>query len=441
MGGANGAGTAFRVAANGTLTTLVSFSGINGANPRAGLAQGLDGSFFGTTPMGGAASFGTVSQMGVNGTLTTLVSFNYVSGAWPHAGLVQGTDGNFYGTTEMGGANGTGTTFRMAANGTLTTLVSFSGINGAYPQAGLARGNDGSIYGTTYNGGTNGSVTVFRMTTGGTLTSLHSFTGLGDGANPYADLVQGNDGNIYGTAYYGGANSRGTVFQITASGTFTFLAAFSGTNGANPSGALVQGSDGNFYGTTENGGAYTNQVGTGYGTVFEMTPDGTLTTLVSFNGTNGAAPQAGLVQGTDGSFYGTTSGGGRFNNGTVFRLSFLAPPVITLLVTNVLLSADNNCQGLMPDLTGTNYTLISDPCSNSVVLRQSVAASTVLALGTNQVVLTLTDGCGNAAYATNFVIVQDTTTPVLAGLPPLAASYPVRSGRAAGARGDGDGQL
>jgi uncharacterized repeat protein (TIGR03803 family) len=172
---------------------------------------------------------------------------------------------------------------------------------------------------------------------------------------------------------------------------------------------------------------YTNQSGTGYGTVFEVTADGRLTTLVSFNSTNGAGPRAGLMQGTDGNFYGTTVSGGSFNEGTVFRLSFLAPPTITLLVTNVLLRADGIGQALMPDLTSTNYTLISDPCSNSVVVAQSVAANTMLALGTNPVVLTLTDGCGNAAYATNFVIVQDTTPPVLAGLPLLAAaSYQCR---------------
>jgi uncharacterized repeat protein (TIGR03803 family) len=131
---------------------------------------------------------------------------------------------------------------------------------------------------------------------------------------------------LYGTTFLGGANGYGTVFRMTTNGTLTPLASFGGTNGAQPQAALLLASDGNFYGTTGSGGAFTNLSGFGYGTVFKLTTNGTLTTLVSFNGTNGAYPLAGLVQALDGSFYGTTASGGTNDYGTIFRLTAPLPP-------------------------------------------------------------------------------------------------------------------
>ena len=230
------------------------------------------------------------------------------------AGLVQGSDGNFYGTTSGGGAYGVcGAVFRVTHGGTLTTLYSFgAGKEGTTPLAGLVQGTDGNFYGTTEFGGAYGVGSVFRITPGGTLITLYSFTGGADGANPYAGLVQGFDRNFYGT-------SGSTVFRITPGGILTTLYSFKGKEiaGAGPYGGLVQGTDGNFYGTTEGGGAYGD-----FGAVFRITPGGKLTTLCSFSGTdgNGAKPYAGLVQGTDGNFYGTTESGGADNAGTVFKL-------------------------------------------------------------------------------------------------------------------------
>src|ERR1035441_1873745 len=166
--------------------------------------------------------------------------------------------------------------------------------------------------------------TVFKISTNGALTNLYSFTGGNDGANPYAVLVQGSDGSFYGTTMLGGTNGYGTVFQISSNGTLTTLYSFTGGNdGGNPAVGLVQGSDGSFYGTTEYGG--TNNAGT----VFKISTNGALTTLYSFTGQNdGAEPLAGLVQGSDGSFYGTTWMGGLGGAGTVFRLTVVrAAPV------------------------------------------------------------------------------------------------------------------
>jgi uncharacterized repeat protein (TIGR03803 family) len=259
------------------------------------------------------------SSGSTSGGLTPLWSFTGNSdGADPVAGLVQGSDGNFYGTTGGGGANGNGTVFRVTPSGSLTNLWSFTGnSDGADPAAGLVQGSDGNFYGTTGGGGANGNGTVFRIAPSGSLTNLWSFTVGSDGDWPGA-LVQGSDGNFYGTTYDGGAYGWGTVFRITPSGSLTALWSFTGGNdGGLPVAGLVQGSDGNFYGTTGGGGA------NGNGTVFRVTPSGSLTNLWSFTGcSDGASPAAGLVQGSDGNFYGTTegSGSGPSANGTVFKL-------------------------------------------------------------------------------------------------------------------------
>jgi uncharacterized repeat protein (TIGR03803 family) len=321
-GGSITNGTIFRITPSGAFSSLIAFDGTNGAGPRAGLVQGPDGSFYGTTYSGGTNNAGTVFQLSTNGTFTTLVTltFSDSTGAYPIAGLIQGADGNLYGTTAIGGTNGNGTIFRLATNGAFASLVSFDNANGASPYAGLVSAKDGSLYGTTYQGGTNGQGTIFKLTTNGAFSSLYSFTGTNDGGNPYAGLVQGRDGNFYGTTFYGGTNGNGTVFEFSTNGTLTTLVTFDGTNGANPQGGVLQASDGNFYGTTFLGGD------SGNGTIFKLATNGVFTTLISFDGTNGAAPEAGLMQSADGNFYGTTTHGGTNGFGTVFRLGVIVPP-------------------------------------------------------------------------------------------------------------------
>jgi uncharacterized repeat protein (TIGR03803 family) len=330
-----------------TLTTLHRFDYTDGAYPGyfgpAGLVQGTNGDFYGTTHDGGTGTqgcvgCGTVFKITSGGTLTTLYSFcsqtNCADGSSPYAGLVQATNGNFYGTTPYGGAEGVegdGTVFKITPGGTLTTLHSFNGYptDGSHPWAGLIQATDGNFYGTTQNGGANlfegsGAGTVFKITSSGKLTMLYSFcsqAGCTDGRWPRAGLVQATDGNFYGTTCFGGAKGVGTVFKITPGGTLTTLQSFDTVDGSYPAG-LVQATDGNFYGTTHEGG--TN----GYGTVFKITPGGTLTTLHSFcaladcpDRADGYDPNAGLVQATNGNFYGTTSGGGAASYGTVFEIT------------------------------------------------------------------------------------------------------------------------
>lgn len=354
-----------------TVQTIYSFS--NGAYPN-GLTLGKDGKFYGTTEEGGTYGLGTVFQVTTNGTLITLLSF---TNAVNLSALTLGSDGNFYGTTEYGGTYGSGTVFQITSNGTLTTLATFNGTNGASPN-GLTLGNDGNCYGITLGGGNGGAGTVFQITTNGIFTMLASFnspilgsaSGLtlgsdGDfyGTTAYDDiygdmhkdtvfqvttngtfttlatfpfpnaesvngLALGKDGNFYGTSAEGGIiNSiypygEGTVFQVTTNGAFTMLDSFNFTNGESPEYGLTLGNDGNFYGTTLHGGITNAAYSQGMGTVFQVTTNGTLITLGSFNG----ASPSGLTLGNDGNFYGTTEYGGTYGLGTVFQL-LLAPAI------------------------------------------------------------------------------------------------------------------
>jgi uncharacterized repeat protein (TIGR03803 family) len=319
-----------------TFTTLHSFDNTDGAYPYPALVQATDGNLYGTTNGGGVNGGGTIFKISPSGTLRTLYGFCSESGCTdgenPVGGLVQANNGDLYGTTTGGGANGGGTIFKISPGGTLTTLYSFCSKSGCtdgdYPNAALVQATDENLYGTTYEGGTKGGGTIFKISPGGMLTTLYSFcpqSGCTDGSYPVAALVQATDGNFYGTT--SGPNFQGTVFKITPSGALTTLYSFcaqSGcTDGANPQAALVQATDGKFYGTTSLGGTNCASIG-GCGTVFQISPSGTLTRLYSFCSqsgcTDGNSPFAGLVQATDGYLYGTTYAGGVKDDGMVFKI-------------------------------------------------------------------------------------------------------------------------
>jgi len=336
-GGANGDGTVFRMTPSGTVTILNSFTAQgDGTQPAAGVIQASDGNFYGTTSGNNsgncqAGNCGTVFKITPSGTLTTLHVFrpNQSDGGYPQDALIQASDGNFYGTTSNGGnsGNGNGTIFKITSTGNLTVLHTFNcAVEGCQPTAGLIQATDGNFYGTAQYGGSNSRGTVFKITPGGTLTTLHNFSG-SDGRNPVAGLVQATDGNFYGTTNGGGANGNGTVFKITSSGTLTTLHSFDGSDGNLPSTTLVQATDGNFYGTTYNGGA------NGNGSIYKITPEGTLTTLHSFDVSDGNNPDAGLIQTSGGNFYGTTTSGGSNSDGTVSELTPGPIPTSTVLTT------------------------------------------------------------------------------------------------------------
>ena len=355
-------GVVFRISPSGSFTNLYSFNGNDGALPFAGLVQGSDGNFYGTAGAGGTSNFGVVFRISPSGSFTNLYSFVGfpTDGREPGAGLVQGSDGNFYGMTFYGGTStnctlGCGTIFRISPTGNETNLHSFLGspTDGSAPQDVLVQGSDGSFYGTASSGGNKDGGIVFRISPSGSYTNLHSFGGFGDPNLPIAGLVQGSDGNFYGTTAAGGTGNSGygygTVFRMSSTGSYTSLYFFTGppADGVFPVASLVQGSDGSFYGTTQSGGTSVN-CSQGCGTIFRISPNGIETNLYSFGNFagDGVEPNAPLVQGSDGSFYSTTTYGGTgfFNgSGTVYRLSVpLNPPPYPInQITGVQLSGTN----------------------------------------------------------------------------------------------------
>jgi uncharacterized repeat protein (TIGR03803 family) len=248
-------------------------------------------------------------------------------GAGPLAGVVQGRDGHFYGTTLYGSSKGNGIVFRLSPKGKLEVLHAFRGDDGLKPASGLAVDRKGALFGLTSSGGKSGGGTAFKITADGAFTLLHSFGGKSnDGAQAmYGSLALGSDGNFYGAQSTGGAKGFGTVFKMSPAGAVTVLHAFKGgpSDGARPLGGLVLGADGNFYGTTQAGGA--NDPGNeGGGTLYRMTAAGTFEILFDFAGGAshqvGREPQSAPVIGDDGWLYGVTPLGGRGDFGTVYRV-------------------------------------------------------------------------------------------------------------------------
>jgi uncharacterized repeat protein (TIGR03803 family) len=246
-----------------------------------------------------------------------------VDGAYPAGVLIEATDGNLYGITTEGGTENFGTIYRLTRDGHVAVLHSFDsnpGVMVAGRGVSLIQAKDGNFYGTTSLGGASNRGTIFRMLPDGTFMTIYSFSGNLDGGGPAgASLIEGRDGNLYGTAASGGTFGEGTVFQATRDGVITVLYAFAGDpDGAAP-GTLIHSADGNFYGVTAAGGF-------GDGTVFKMTLDGIVTTLHRFNRAVGdAINPVTLIQTRDGSLYGTADSRfdrhGRRHGGTVFRIA------------------------------------------------------------------------------------------------------------------------
>jgi uncharacterized repeat protein (TIGR03803 family) len=383
-GGPNGDGTIFSITPGGVFETIGDFDGTNGANPFSTPIEGTDGNIYGTTNRGGAFDLGLVYQLGPSASPQALYSLQSRSGSPAQGGIVQGSDGNFYGITLFGGAYDWGTVFRVSPAGTFTLLHNFArnDSEGGNPYPALVQANDGNFYGTTYDGGPSDEGTIFRITPGGGFTTIYDFClsdGCPDGARLVGGLVQGSDGNLYGLAAQGGSsacivegNTCGTVFKITLDGELTTLHQFTGPDGATPVDALVQGPDGNFYGTTAWYGANSNYCAKGCGTIFSITPGGSLTTLHNFctvaGCPDGASPAGGgLIEDTNGRFYGTTSYGGTSNDGTVFSLDV---GLGAFVKTNPLAGVT----GQQVRILGTNLTGATSVTFNGVAATFSVAS-------------------------------------------------------------------
>ena len=402
-------GTFFKISTSGNLTMICAFFAtgpcLKGGVPYATIAEGSNGDFYGVD------NNGNVWQVTPTGKLRIL----YTANAPAVAPVVQATNGDYYGVN-LGGAYdncfGTcGSVFKLTASGKETTLYSFcanpqSGVclDGAVPKYGLVQASDGNLYGTTSEGGNDGVNygygTIFKITPAGTLTTIYNFPGY---TQPSSALVEGPDGNLYGTTSTGGTGTYGaggTFFTVTPSGDVTYLYNFCSqpncSDGNDPQN-LYLATDGNFYGVTLDGGTGSPQP---LGTVFQITPGGQLTTLVNFDGTNGYlnSSTGSLVQDTNGTLYGTTSSGGAgYPNcpgtcgGVVFSLDMGLGPFVKTLPTWGKVGATIKILGT--DLTGaTSVTFNGTAATTFKVASSSEITATVPEGATTGLVKVVTAG-------------------------------------------------
>ena len=327
-----------------TFTTLATFDYTNGAFPQGTLAQGLDGNFYGTTKWGGAYSSGEIFSVTSDGELAIPYSFcsspGCPTGLAPMAGLTLGADGSLYGTAN-------GNVFRLTPDGTLTTVYDGGSASGA-----LTQGSNGSFYGTTDFGGTNSRGDIFEVTPDGSYKVLYNFCSqeeCADGSIPFTPPIQGSDGNLYGTTYYGGSKGVGVIYQLKASGQYKVLYSFCSQpgcfDGEYPR-SLVQDASGNLFGTTTSGGRGSAAMGT----VYKITPSRQYSVLYNFDIFDAEAPSTPILA-SDGNLYGTTGGG----NPIIFEVT--PEGVFTLLYqfSNGRASTGNGQQGLFQGTDGILY--------------------------------------------------------------------------------------
>lgn len=321
-GGPNGAGSVYRLAPDGTLTTLYNFTGgHDGDLPLSGLRTDADGNLFGVTEVGGKNGAGNVYEVTKAGVATSIYDFGATNtdGFNPICQLIWGPHRTLMGTTLNGGKHGFGTVFTVTLDGKRTILHDFNGQEGRYPPGGLVMDAAGNVYGTTFNSGAGSSGTVYKIDTHGTFSTIHVFADK-YGYFPHGALTLDKSGTLYGTTSAGGAHGDGTVFSLSTTGTnYKLLYSFTGkADGATPLEAPFIDQAGNLLSTTQGGGVGDN------GTIFSLSPTGVLTTLYSFTGTaTGTHSQAGLVLDPGRGFswlYGTTYAGGPSGNGVIFRI-------------------------------------------------------------------------------------------------------------------------
>jgi len=433
-GGANGYGTVFElVNSSGSYTERVLYSftnsGGDGAYPYAGLVIDASGNLYGTTTAGGASGVGTVFELvSSSGSYSekVLYSFSGLSGgdgASPIGGLIMDASGNLYGTTAGGGAIGYGTVFELVNfSGSYSEKVlhsfAYSGGDGLYPYAGLIMDASGNLYGTTFFGGTSSIGTVFELVNSSGSYServLYSFTNSGGaGGNLYAGLIMDASGNLYGTTVYGGTYGEGTVFElVNSSGSYNERVLYSFTNlgdGGKPYAGLIMDASGNLYGTTYGGGA------NGYGTVFELVnSSGSYTERVLYSFTNsggdGLYPYAGLIMDASGNLYGTTFYGGTSSIGTVFELANEAAYV----------SVSSN---LNPSAYGQPVTFTATVSGASgQVKRRSTPKGVRSQDVTGTVTWSANTGCGTSAVTSGAGTATCTTSILPTGSDTVTANY------------------
>jgi uncharacterized repeat protein (TIGR03803 family) len=422
--GGIGYGTVFQLTPTGAVKVLYQFplgTNSHGGSPQGGLTLGTDGYLYGTTKYLGSSGSGSVFKIATDGTgYKTLYSFTGADdGELPYTAPIQGVDGNFYGTTSFG-HHGTaafpGSVYKLTPTPTgsvLKTLYEFDKTHGAYPTS-LMQGTDSNFYGTTQLGGTgicNAQCgVIFKMTPAGQLVWVHNFTGT-DGANPYGPIIQASDGNFYGTTRNGGSAGEGVVYKITPAGGYTVLFSFNGTSGpgTNPYAGLVQATDGKFYGAAVTALA-------GKGILYQTTSAArTYTTVYTFTPTTGQLPFVSLFQNTNGILYSDTSGGGTgslCHCGVAYSLNLGLHPFVALLTTSG--NAGQVSQILGNGLTGTTSVKFGTGSASFTVVSDTYMTAVVPATGTTGAVTVATPS-GFRVSSKNFRVL-----PVISSFSPTS---------------------
>lgn len=332
-------GSVFDVTTRGLFTNLFDFDGTDGGLTYAGVTLASDGNYYGVTYNGGSGYGGVFFQLTPSGIYTVLNNFSGNNGGSDGtssvAAPVEASDGNLYGTTR--GISGftpvAPTIYKFTHAGVFSTIYQFSSSIGELVFSSLIEGNDGNLYGTTeYAAGENGCGTIFKMSTSGVMLQYYGLpSGAGAPCGPMGPLFLATDGNFYGTTLYGGTYNMGTIFKVTPAFVVSTLYSFQGypTDGANPSTSLMQATDGNLYGTATDG------EGTDYGTLFQISTGGVFKLLYVFDPTTGAFPLGALTQHTNGRLYGTlTTDGPGCSCGQIYSLDMGLGPFITFVRNN-----------------------------------------------------------------------------------------------------------
>ena len=423
-GGANGSGTVFQLTPAGKVQVLHSFNGTDGSIGSGasivssnGLTLGTDGSFYGTTFAGGESVQGVIFKISTDGTFTMLHNFVSGEGCCATSPPIQGKDGNFYGVTGNGNgatANFDGAVYKITPAGSLTILYRFDNSNPA-PVA-LTLGTDGNFYGTTLGKGS-GPVggTVFKITPEGSLTVLHTFKGAEDGLHPWGPIIQATDGNLYATTRQGGSGGYGAVYKVTPSGVLTYIFSFRGVDllGHNPVAGLVEATDGKFYGGTP---GFLSGVGNPRGMLFQLTPGGNYAVVHNFPA---EAPSNSLFQHTNGTLYGANYEGGSKLRGDLYSLNMGLEPFVRFLPPDASASVGDTIGLLGQGFNATAAVSFNGTSANFTVVSDTYMTATVPSGATTGPV-TVSASRGTLTSNKTFVVVtaQNTSTaPAPADVP------------------------
>ena len=386
---------------------LHTFDGTNGGVPLSGIILATDGNYYGTTSNGGSG-LGLLFKLTPGGTYAILHEFTGQSDGWyPIAPPVQASDGNLYGTTGVGNLDD-GTVYKyVPSTGAFTTIFSFSkdGSQGEQVVTTLTQASDGNLYGTTQVGGAKNCGTIFKVSTSGSLLQSYSFPCGAGGQYPFSPLLQASDGNFYGTTSFGGiTNSQcgsgcGTIFKMSG-GAVSILYNFSGfpNDGAAPESGLTEGTDGKLYGTANSGGS--DQLGT----IYQITTSGQYKSLYSFVTLVGRGPVAALLQHTNGKFYGTTTQYGRNNAGSLYSLDMGLGPFIALVRYTGRIGQP--VQILGQGLTGSTAVTVNGVSATSFKVVSDTYMTAVVPAGATTGSVVVTTPKGSLTSNHNFRIVQ-----------------------------------